>query len=215
MTKEIATIEPLRLPDVRRLATMPCLPAWVASRIELLREELQKDPQTGRYRKTLTLPTANLLSDLESRHIAQHVRDLRRLAEATPQGSSENEAAMLVIITKMLFALSGQRQGEVGGEARGEAYMAALDDVPVWAVAEAIRHWYRGECGPDHAYQWAPAPAVLRAAARIETWKVLGRAHELERLLLAEPLVEYSDEYRAKMLEKLQAVMPRKLAMMR
>jgi hypothetical protein len=46
------------------------------------------------------------------------------------------------------------------------AYLSAIDDVPPWAVAEAIRRWHRGEGGgKDANYRFAPAPAELRYAA--------------------------------------------------
>jgi len=35
-------------------------------------------------------------------------------------------------------------------------------NVPPKALAEAIRRWHRGECGPGYNYHWAPAPAELR-----------------------------------------------------
>jgi hypothetical protein len=48
------------------------------------------------------------------------------------------------------------------GRARAEAYLVALDDIPPWAIAEAIKRWHRGECGHGYNYRWAPAPAELR-----------------------------------------------------
>lgn len=38
----------------------------------------------------------------------------------------------------------------------------ALDDIPPWAIADAIKRWHRGECGEGYCYRWAPAPAELR-----------------------------------------------------
>jgi hypothetical protein len=53
---------------------------------------------------------------------------------------------------------------EESGRARAMAYLAALDDVPPWAIAKAIRQWHRGELGDDHNYRFAPSPAELRFA---------------------------------------------------
>jgi hypothetical protein len=64
----------------------------------------------------------------------------------------------------MLLAYPMAGGSAESGKARGEAYLDALDDVPPWAMAEAIRKWHRGECGPDHNYRFAPAPAELRYA---------------------------------------------------
>jgi hypothetical protein len=41
----------------------------------------------------------------------------------------------------------------------------ALDDVPAWAVENAVRRWHRSECGGQHNYAFAPAPGVLRGIA--------------------------------------------------
>jgi hypothetical protein len=72
--------------------------------------------------------------------------------------------AALGLIGKMLLAYPMAAGSAESGKARGEAYLDALDDVPPWALAEAIRKWHRGECGPDHNYRFAPAPAELRYA---------------------------------------------------
>ncbi len=72
--------------------------------------------------------------------------------------------AALGLIGKMLLAYPMAGGSAESGKARGEAYLDALDDVPPWALAEAIRQWHRGECGPDRNYRFAPAPAELRYA---------------------------------------------------
>jgi hypothetical protein len=46
-------------------------------------------------------------------------------------------------------------------------------------------------------------PADLRRLAQIELWRVLGRSKMLKDLLRAEPLIEYSDEHRRNMLQRL------------
>lgn len=88
-----------------------------------------------------------------------------RLAEivAMTSGTRSREAA-LGLIGKMLLAYPMANGSAESGKARGEAYLDALDDVPPWAIAEAVRQWHRGECGPDHNYRFAPAPAELRYA---------------------------------------------------
>lgn len=71
----------------------------------------------------------------------------------------------LGIIGKMLLAYPMAGSSEAAGKARGEAYLAALDDVPPWAIDAAVRRWHRGECGEQN-YNFAPAPAILRAIAK-------------------------------------------------
>lgn len=124
--------------------------------------------------------------------IKQHCVKLREFGLMTPENDARYEAETLVIVTKLLLTLPGMRTSETGAEAKGEAYMAALDDVPSWAVGEAVRGWYRGthpaphvENGKAHPYDfsWAPAPAVLRNLAVFEAWKFENRAREVEKLL--------------------------------
>jgi hypothetical protein len=82
--------------------------------------------------------------------------------------------------------------------------MAALDDIPPWAVVAAIRRWYRGEAGNDEGGKiydcsWCPAPADLRRLAKIELWHVKQHAHVFDNLLRAEPLIEFGTEHCAAM----------------
>jgi len=155
---------------------------------------------------TLTLPAAMILSDIESVMVRRHIADLGSLVVSTPATSADAEAETLVIVTKMLLALPGQRSTDTGNEAKGEAYLAALDDVPPWAVQEAVRKWYRGEHGSKFDYRWSPVPADLRSLARNEEFKVRGRMTVLERIVKAEALIEYSDDHREMMLKRLQIV---------
>jgi hypothetical protein len=106
------------------------------------------------------------------------------------------------------------QQNEAGAEASGEAFQAALDDVPTWAVAAAVRRWYRGDCGENERgqpfdYHWRPAPAELRRIALFEKWRVQQRAKTLRKLLVAEPFIEFSEEHCAQMRARLIAVIPR------
>lgn len=199
MGTELATIEPIPLPDQARPARMPSLPGWVELRLASTEKVTQPDPQTGKYREVMTLPTALLPTETQRRMLQQHVDALNRNCSKTPEADAGAEAAMLVIVTKMLLALASQRTSETGAEAKGEAYMAALDDVPAWAVDEAVRGWYRGtshqEPRQPHDFRWAPAPAVLRRLAQIELFKVKGRAIALTQLLNAEEKREFSEEH--------------------
>src|SRR5690349_13498035 len=126
----LAIVEPLQLPDLRRPERMPSLPAWVASRNAALAENLQVDPATGSFRDILTLPPGMELTTAQCQAIDNHIESLRFLLRQTPENSQEAEAETLVLVTKMLLVLPSQRTSETGAEAKGEAYMDALDDVP-------------------------------------------------------------------------------------
>lgn len=206
--------ERLTLPDVRRLDRMPSLPGWVASRVASMKDECQPALADGKYRSVPTLPASLILCPAERAEIEQHAGELEALCAQTPADSDEWEGATLIIITKLMLALPAAQQNEAGAEATGEAFQAALDDVPTWAVAAAVRRWYRGDCGENergqpYDYHWRPAPAELRRIALVEKWRVLYRAQTLRKLLAAEPLSEFSDDHCAAMRAKLATILPR------
>ncbi len=93
----------------------------------------------------------------------------------------------LAILTKMLLTYPVAGASSETGKARAEAYLEALDDIPPWAIANAVRVWHRGEAG-DHDYRWAPAPAVLRVIARSQSEPLKPAIEHLEKLLAAVPI---------------------------
>jgi hypothetical protein len=205
--------EPISLPDVRRLDQMPSLPAWVALCVGSMKDEYQAALADGKHRKVPTLPANLILDPAERAEIERHVTALAALCAQTPVDADAFEGATLIIITKLMLALPSSQQNEAGVEATGEAFQAALEDVPTWAVAAAVRRWYRGDCGENkrgqpYDYHWRPAPAELRNIALVEKWRVQHRAQTLRKLLAAEPLIEFSDEHCAKMRARLAGVIP-------
>jgi FAD/FMN-containing dehydrogenase len=196
------------MPDCQRLELMPSLPVWVGSRIDLLKEEMQREAGSGKWRWIPTLPANLILNETQHDEIARHVSDLKALCGPSAAESIKVEAEILVVVTKLMLVLPAPKQNEISAEARGEAYMAALDDLPAWAVSSAVRQWYRGSCGLNeqrnsYDYHWCPAPAELRSIARRELWKIEGRIAALDKLLRAEPLLELSVEHRAHMCSRL------------
>jgi hypothetical protein len=205
--------EPILIPDVRRLDQMPCWPAWLASRVESMKDEYQRSPD-GKGRTVPTLPAHLMLTPAERVEVERHVAELDELCAQTPLAGQEWEGLALIIITKLMLALPSTQQNDEGAQASGEAYQAAVDDLPYWAAAAAQRRWNRGDGGlNDHGlpynYTWRPAPADLRRIALFETWRVKQRGETLRRLLVAEPRVEFSDEHCARMRARLATVIPR------
>lgn len=203
--------EPISLPDIRRPDRMPSWPAWVALRIASIKDECQPSLSDGKWRTTPTLPSHLMLTPPEREEIERSHSALSRLCELTPEKYPECEAETLILLTKMMFVLPSPHQNEAAAEATGEAYQAALDDIPPWAVGAAIRKWYRGECGKNergelYDNRWRPAPADLRRLAFLERAPVLNRARSLERLLKAEPLREFSEEHTSRMRERMAAL---------
>lgn len=201
-------LEQLQLPDVRRPERMPSLPAWVASRIDSLRTETQPDPKTDKWRRVPTLPANSILTAAEREELERHAKQLDGLCQRTPANDPHAEQDTLVAVTKMMLVLPSMTQSELSAEVRGEAFMVALDDLPTWAVQAAIRRWYRREGGKNdkgepYDYHWCPAPGELRCIALAAMRWVNERATTIETLLRAEPRIEYSDEHRRGMCERL------------
>lgn len=98
----------------------------------------------------------------ERARITAKLAEVQAVSEA--DDSTENRKARLGLIANMLMAYPMAGGSEESGKARAMAYLAALDDIPAWTIAEVIRKWHRGECGADHNYRFAPSPAEIRHA---------------------------------------------------
>lgn len=131
--------------------------------------------------------------------VEQHVAGLQAALAMTPYEDQAHGELTMTTVSKMQLVLPSKESGELAGEAKGEAYMAALEDVPSWAVQEAMRKWHRSEYGPKYDYKWQPGPSTLRELAMIETYRVMGVRRRLNDLLLAEPLIEFTPEQEAAM----------------
>ncbi len=177
---------------------LPSLPDWLTSRLGMVSRQ--------GWGKPGTLPQNQSLAMQERTEVQSYLNGLNGLLEYSSLTHPLTANEVLGAITRLLLALPSKASGEATGEAKGEAYMIALEDLPAWAVTAAIRGWYRGECGSDHNYTFAPAPAVLRDIAMRERWRVAGRVKALTELLEAVPEREFTDEHRGKMLLKLKSL---------
>lgn len=95
--------------------------------------------------------------------ITAKLAELQAIAES--DDSPEPQKSRLAVVANMLMAYPMTGSSEEAGRARAQAYLVAIDDVPPWVIAEAVKRWHRGQCGPDHNYRFAPAPAELREVA--------------------------------------------------
>jgi hypothetical protein len=123
------------------------------------------------------------LSGDERTEIGKQLAQLANLTVPKPN----DDKAKLVLLTRMLLAYPSAGMTEKAAEARGEAYLFVLDDIPAWVVDQAIRTWLRGETGhlenmPQNVvdYRWAPPPPVLRHACL----KALKPFRDVERKLV-------------------------------
>ncbi len=205
MGKELAIVEPLALPDLAR-GKMPSLPAWA----ERSRAGLGTNLQIvhGTFMEVRTLPQALLPNAAQREAMESHIRSLNLSFTQIPEAKQDWALRTAEAATKLVMTLGGgDKRSEIASEAKGEAYIAALDDVPCWAVEAAARAWYRGECGTDekgkpYDYKWAPDPATLRKLAQKQAWMVKARINEIQEVLDAKPYVDCSAE-----LEKGKAAM--------
>jgi hypothetical protein len=148
------------------------------------------------------LPKSLILGKEQKMLVEQHISALDGILAMTPCEDIQHGQLTLSTVTKMTMVLPGREAGDLAGEAKGEAYMAALEDVPSWAVQEAMRRWYRAECGPKHDYKWQPGPATLRELAMLETYRIIGLRRRLNDIVAAEPLLEFTPEHEASMRAK-------------
>lgn len=221
MGTQLARLEPIPLPDVRRPEQILSWPAWLTSRVDAAKIAEQRDPTTGRYRSVMTLPKSSMLSPSERAVVEPAHKALQAMLLQTPENHSEivinghridTEDAMLALITKMMKAKPAQRTDEIGVEATGESYMIALEDVPVWAVEAALRKWYRGESvvlnpKQPHNFTWRPDTASLRKLALIERRHIANQWAQLDNLLNAEVLIEFSAEHEDMMRRAMNGLM--------
>jgi hypothetical protein len=144
-----------------------------------------------------------ILDNKQKLLVEQHMAALEDVLKMTPAEDTSFGELTMTTVTKMTMVLPSREAGDMAGEAKGEAYMAALDDVPNWAVQEAIRKWYRSEYGEKYDYKWQPGPSTLRDISMIETYRVMAVRRKLNDLLLAEPVREFSPEHESEMRERM------------
>jgi hypothetical protein len=122
-----------------------------------------------------------------------------------------NDQAHVAMIAHLLMKGGGQKLDKEAADALTEDYLDAIGDLPAWAVREALRKWNRGESvkldGKPHDFNWRPTPPTLRRLAQYEMTPIKARKLQFEKLLDAVPLLEFSEEYRASMCERISKLM--------
>jgi hypothetical protein len=204
MGNQLQLVEPLALPDLRRPATMPSLPEWLARSSAGVRSEVQLTPdgQSFEPAQVMVLPREMLPSPEQRQSITDHIVNLRSYLAETAENSINAETSIASSIAALLMVLPGARKSDLGSEARAEVYLDVLDDVPWWALKAAIRRWHKHDCGLDergkpYDYHWAPDPGTLRRIAYGETWPIKQRIRQLEPVLTAREYVDCSAQLEA------------------
>lgn len=208
MATEIALFEPIPLPS--NPAQLPSLPGWLRQRSVALASAVQPD-SSGKYRQTPILPREMMLTSSERMVVQQHIGDLDRFTRIDQpfelRGAMlTNDQAHGVMIASLLLK-GGAKLDQSSSDAFTEDYLDAIEDLPAWAVREAIRKWNRAESpkldGKPHNYDFRPSPPTLRRLAQHELAGVRARMLDLQKLCNAQPLIEFSDEHRKGMLDRL------------
>jgi hypothetical protein len=201
------TTEPSVLPEVQGLDRMPSWPVWLKQRIAVLESECQPD-STGNHRLMVVLPRTMILNLSERAAVEERIADRASWLDLgqpiTLNGLTlSNYQAISAIVAELLIKSRGSKLDETSSGALAEDYLLALDDLPAWSVRNALRKWIRGESatfdGKPYDFDWRPAPATLRRLAQMELAPIKVEMAQLEKLLIAVPRLELSDEHRAEM----------------
>lgn len=184
MANQVSTVTAIGGTAVAKLIS---LPGWLTS----LSASLATVNLAGQSAKKY-LPAGLILTTEQRGAIETKCAHIQQALDATGQHKEK-----LAMVAKLLLSYPMAGAGEMAGQSRAEAFTAALDDVPAWVVADAVRKWHRGECG-EFNYQFAPAPAVLRSACLKIIEPVRRSLDALRDLLDAKPLLELMDHAPAK-----------------
>lgn len=148
------------------------------------------------------LPANYSLTDAERTEVEALRSTLAQfLDKDIPFDGVEPGDAKLMILTTMLMgyavgtvsadgnSMSYDKPTYTGNDAKFDLYDMAIDDVPAWAVAAALRLWTRREC-PAHIeknplFKYAPSPATLRGLALYEIEPYRRSVQRLTNLLSA------------------------------
>jgi hypothetical protein len=162
------------------------------------------------------LPKNLILNSSEKQAVREHIEHLGLCLSLNQPMLYRDELltngqAHGAMIAHLLMKGGGQKLDNKAADALTEDYLDAVEDLPAWAVREALRKWNRGESvkldGKPHDFNWRPTPPTLRQLAQHEMTAVKARKMQLEKLLEAVPLVEYSEEYRQNMIDRLAALL--------
>jgi len=204
MAKPLAVIEPIKLPDQRRPATLPSLPEWAGRLSGAVRLEMQLTPdgRTFESNDVLVLPAELMPSSTQRQAMMDHRDNLRSYLQDTPAASSAAEVRVATAVSKLLTVLAGERKSDLAEEARSDVYLDVLDDVPCWAVEAGVRAWFKHDCGSDergkaHNYVFAPDPGTLRKIALREVYAIGARIGTVQRVLDAREYVDCTKQLEA------------------
>lgn len=202
MTNLPAARGSLPVPDPAAPGTIASLPQWVETSLDAL--EYAATVKGGKMAMAWQIPESKCPDAATRAALHKNADALLAVVAPTPRNDADSLKATALIVMRLLKSTAGRALDDLSADALVDSYLDSLDDIPSWAVKEAVRKWNRGECGDGHDYQWRPAPAVLRKIAAAESWKIEGRALRLRALAQSIPRPEYSVDHRQEMMERLR-----------
>lgn len=210
MANDLQTSSPAALPalDLRDPQSLLLVPQWLASQIKEV-SDLGKgrtilDEKTGAIiGQVATIPKSLMPTGAQRAAIAQRIEDLEQAARPGPWNRT------LLILGELVTEHASARLDEDTAAIKIDAYRDAVEDLPAWAIREAVRRWRRGDVsGADpRDLDFAPKPARLRRLAEGIAATASGQAIRLRRILAAEPEEPVSDAVMAKNQERFADVL--------
>jgi hypothetical protein len=159
-----------------------------------VRVELQPTADNMSFEDALVLPAHLMPSHDQYQLMAEYAMELRAYMLQTPELGDDCEERTAAAVTKLFVGLAGTQHSELSEHGRSVIYLDALDDVNCWAVEEAVRRWFRAECG-EHDYRWPPGPAALRLIAQWIELEFKARITVMDRIMDARAYIDCTKQF--------------------
>lgn len=112
---------------------------------------------------------------------------------------------LLETVSNFLDAFPGKEVSDDRLANRGQAYVISLEGMPLWAVLRGVKSWLKAENGTGKEnYAFAPSPPQLLRLAKLHHGRLGAVRGNINRLLKADPIPEYSDNHCKSMSRKLK-----------
>ena len=208
MAQDLQRASPVSLPavDLREPASLLLLPQWLATQVARVSDlgygRTIVDPVTKAVvGQVATIPKSQMPTGAQRLAIAQRIEELQAACRPGPT------PRLIGILAELVAEYATARLDEDTADIKITAYRDAVEDLPAWAVREAIRRWRRGEVSGDtRDLDFAPKPARLRRIAQGIAATATGQAIRLQRILEAEAEEPVSDAARAENAERADAL---------
>lgn len=197
---------PVALPavDLREPSTIMFLPPWLATQISAVSDlgagRTIVDPANGKITgRVATIPRSRMPTGPQRAAIMQRIEELRGATRPGP------EKRTLSLVGEIVNEQATSRLDEDTAVIKIGAFMDAVEDLPFWALREALRRWRRGEVSDKSQLPFGIKPHKLRDMALMIRASAEGQAIRLQRILDAEPEDELSEAQRGEMQAKIAA----------